>query len=118
MAVTFDTTLYLATLVARSYQIQKKITSSFMLTRVSTSCPILDSERFLAIDAEWIKMIEQDIEQVSSPDMDSYGLMFVVPKVSDGWKPVIDLSPLSEFFKTTKFRRNTTALVLLSVRPP
>ena len=61
-----------------------------MLTRVSMSCPTLDYKRFLALDSEVTKMVEQDIEKVSSSDMDFYGWMFMEPKSTD-------------------FRRNTTA---------
>ena len=45
-----------------------------------------------------------------------YSLLFLVEKASGGWKPVIDLSHLNEFVHLTRFKMETVASVLLSVR--
>ena len=45
-----------------------------------------------------------------------YSRLFLVEKVTEGWRPVIDLSHLNEFVLQTPFRMKTVASVLLSVR--
>ena len=45
-----------------------------------------------------------------------YSHLFLVEKVSGGWRPVIDLSHLSEFVHLTVFKMETVASILLSVR--
>ena len=42
--------------------------------------------------------------------------LFFVGKASGGWRPVIDLSHLNEFIQLTRFKMETVASVLLSVR--
>ena len=45
-----------------------------------------------------------------------YSRIFLVEKVSGGWRPVIDFSHLNEFVQLTPFKMETVASVLLSVR--
>ena len=45
-----------------------------------------------------------------------YSRLFLVEKVSGGWRLVIDLSHLNEFVQLTSFKMETVASVLLSVR--
>ena len=45
-----------------------------------------------------------------------YSRLFLVEKASGGWRPVIDLSHLSEFVQPTRFKMETVGSVLLSVR--
>ena len=45
-----------------------------------------------------------------------YSRLFLVEKASGGWRPVIDLSHLNEFVQLTRFKMETVASVLLSVR--
>ena len=42
---------------------------------------------------------------------------FVIPKVTGGWRPVIDLSRLNRFVRLSRFRMETSASVLQSLRP-
>ena len=56
------------------------------------------------------------LEIVSDPDPGFYSRLFLVEKSSDGWRPVIDLSPLNEFIQQTPFRMETPNSVLLAVR--
>ena len=55
------------------------------------------------------------LEIVPDPDPGFYSCLFLVEKVSGGWRPVIDLSPLNEFIRQTPFKIETAASVLLSV---
>ena len=45
-----------------------------------------------------------------------YSRLFLVEKASAGWRPVIDLFHLNEFIHLTRFKMETAASVLLSVR--
>ena len=45
-----------------------------------------------------------------------YSHLFLVEMASGGWRPVIDLSHLNEFIQLTRFKMETVASVLLSVR--
>ena len=45
-----------------------------------------------------------------------YSPLFLVEKVTRGWRSVIDLSHLNEFLRQTLFRMETVASVLLSIR--
>ena len=45
-----------------------------------------------------------------------YSPLFLVEKASGGWRPVIDLSHLNEFVQLTRFKMETVASVLFSVR--
>ena len=45
-----------------------------------------------------------------------YARMFVVPKASGGWRPIIDLSELNGYVKTTVFKMETVQSVLLAIR--
>ena len=45
-----------------------------------------------------------------------YSRFFLVEKASGGWRPVINLSHLNEFVQLTRFKMETVASVLLSVR--
>ena len=56
------------------------------------------------------------LEIVSDPDLGFYSRLFLVEKFSDGWRPVIDLSPLNEFIHQTPFRMETPNSILLAVR--
>ena len=56
------------------------------------------------------------LEIVSDPDPGFYSHLFLVEKSLGGWRPVIDLSPLSEFIRQTPFRMETPSSVLLAVR--
>ena len=45
-----------------------------------------------------------------------YSRLFLVEKASGDWRPVIDLSHLNEFVHLTRFKMETVASVMLSVR--
>ena len=45
-----------------------------------------------------------------------YSFLFLVEKVTRGWRPIIDLSHLNEFVLQTPFKMETVAFVLLSVQ--
>ena len=75
------------------------------------------SPRSLALRQEVEKMLSKDaLEIVLDPGPGFYSSLFLVEKVTGGWRPVIDLSHLNEFVLQTLFKMETVASVLLSVR--
>ena len=56
------------------------------------------------------------LEIARDPGPGFYSLLFLVEKASGGWRPVIDHSHLNEFVQLTRFKMETVASVLLSVR--
>ena len=57
------------------------------------------------------------IEEVQSPATGFYSRLFVVPKVTGGWRPVIDLSTLNSMVLTTKFKMETPRTVIEAIHP-
>ena len=62
-------------------------------------------------------MEKQAIELIRYPSPGFYSRMFLVPKSSGGWRPVIDLSPFNKAVQTTKFRMETPRTVLEALLP-
>ena len=56
------------------------------------------------------------LEIARDPGPGFYSRLFLVEKVTCGWRPVIDLSHLNDFVQLTPFKMETVASVLLSVR--
>ena len=75
------------------------------------------SPQSLALHQEVEKMLSRDaLEIVLDPGPGFYSHLFLVEKVTRGWRPVIDLSHPNEFVLQTPFQMETVASVLLSVR--
>ena len=73
----------------------------------------------------WAQALRQEVEVVLAkggleiardPGPVFYSRLFLVEKASGGWRSVIDLSHLNEFVHLTRFKMETVASVLLSVR--
>ena len=71
------------------------------------------------------QVLRQEIEAILAkgaleigrdPGPGFYSRLFLVEKASNGWRPVIDLSHLNEFVQLSRFKMETVASVLLSVR--
>ena len=76
------------------------------------------SLRFKALKESIESMIQKKaIELVPHPNTGFYSRMFVVPKATGGWRPVIDLSPFNRSVDTTKFRMETPRSVLEALLP-
>ena len=75
------------------------------------------SPRSLVLGQEHEKMLAKDaLEIVLDRGPGFYSCLFLVEKVTGGWRPVIDLSHLNEFVLQTPFKMETVASMLLSVR--
>ena len=56
------------------------------------------------------------IEPVKSHSEGFYSRLFLVLKKQGGWRPVINLAPLNNYLYVTKFKMETTASVIRSLR--
>ena len=71
----------------------------------------------MALEAEIQELILKGaVESAPLPSPGYYSLMFVVPKASGGWRPIIDLSHLNKFIKKTKFKMDTVKSTLEAIR--
>ena len=75
------------------------------------------SAKALALAQEVRTMLDKNaLEIVENQSPGFYSRLFLVEKATGGWRPVIDLSPLNLFVRQTKFRMETVALVMASIR--
>ena len=89
------------------------------LSRTPVSFPTYrgGSPRAQALRQEVEAMLDKEtLEIARDPGPGFYSGLFLVEKVSDGWRPVIDLSHLNNFIQLTSFKMETAASVLLSAR--
>ena len=72
-----------------------------------------------ALDLEILSLIKKGAVQVvmnqTSPGF--YGRLFVVPKASGGWRPVLDLSTLNTFLEAKHFRMETASSIRDAMQP-
>lgn len=79
----------------------------------------LDSEKCCALEKEVSALLEKEATEKVLPPFSPgfYNRLFVVPKASGGWRPVLDVSALNLFVKKTKFVMETTQSMLSSLLP-
>lgn len=72
-----------------------------------------------ALDLEVQGLVSKGaVERVRDPHTPGfYGRLFVVPKSSGGWRPVLDLSVLNRFLQVGHFKMETAASIRNSIRP-
>ena len=74
------------------------------------------SPRFAAVQEAVDNMIKKGaIEEAPIPSRGFYNRLFVVPKASGGWRPVIDLSNQNQWVSKTKFHMETPSTVLAAI---
>ena len=62
-------------------------------------------------------LVEKEAIEIAPPSPGFYSRLFVTPKVTGGWRPVIDLSRLNGWVELSSFRMETAQAVLQSLRP-
>ena len=75
-----------------------------------------DSERGKALQGEVTALLHKCAVEYAPSTPGFYSRLFVVPKATRGFRPVIDLSFLNRHVITTKFRMETVRTVLAAVR--
>ena len=88
------------------------------LSRIPVSFPTYRAgSRSQALRQEVEGMLAKGALEIAlDPGSGFYNRLFLVEKASGGWRPVISLSHLNEFVQLTRFKMETVASVLLSVR--
>ena len=81
--------------------------------------PPRDPSARASLDEEVCSLLSKGaVETVSNPlSPGFYGRIFVVPKTSGGWRPVLDLSTLNQFLVDHSFRMETPASVRDAIHP-
>ena len=74
------------------------------------------SIRGLALTAAVSDLLAKEAIELAPPSPGFYSRLFVTPKVTGGWRPVIDLSRLNDFVDVSHFYMETTQTVLQSLR--
>ena len=74
------------------------------------------SERGRILHEEVQGLLQKGAVEPASPGPGFYSRIFVVPKATGGFRPVIDLSSLNTFILRTKFRMETSASVMSAIR--
>ena len=66
-----------------------------------------------ALEGEVLSLLRKEaVEELQAPYSPGfYGRIFVVPKATGGWRPVLDLSPLNRFLRRIRFRMETAVSV-------
>ena len=70
----------------------------------------------LALTAAVSDLLAKEAIELAPPPPGFYSRLFVTPKVTGGWHPVIDLSRLKGFVDVSHFHMETTQTVLQSLR--
>ena len=77
--------------------------------------PASDVVRFVLAE-EVASLLEKQAIQVFITSPGFYGHLFVVPKSSGGWRPVLDLSSLNRFLRKIPLRMETAASIREAIR--
>ena len=75
------------------------------------------SIRGLALNTAIVDLHEKGAIELAPPSPGYYSRLFVTPKVTGGWLPVIDLSRLNRSVRVSHFHMETQQSVLQSLRP-
>ena len=81
----------------------------------SPSCPVAAAALDDEVRALLAKGAVEELLPPVSPGF--YGRIFVVPKATGGWRPVLDLSPLNRYVSKIRFRMETAWSVRSAIQP-
>ena len=85
-------------------------------TPLPFSLPV-DKGRLQALEQEVNNLLSKGaVEAVDPSTAGFYGRLFVVPKHTGGWRPVLDLSPLNVYLEKIPFDMETAASIRRAVR--
>ena len=71
----------------------------------------------LALSDAVSALVEKEGIEIAPPSPGFYSCLFVTPKITGGWRPVIDLSRLNGWVELSHFHMETAQSVLKSLRP-
>ena len=90
---------------------------SFAAPTLSCSDPLPSYIRGLALSDAVSALVEKEAIEIAPSFPGFYSRLFVTPKVTGGWRPVIDLSRLNGWVELSSFHIETAQSVLQSLRP-
>ena len=99
------------------------VSGPFPFTAPSLSCSALPSQlqpqfhQGLTLSDAVSALVEKEVIEIAPPSPGFYSHLFVTPKVTGGWRPVIDLSRLKGWVELSSFHMETAQSVLQSLRP-
>ena len=100
------------------YKIQFSHEPTLLTSPLSMGAYQKGSDRYVALDKLVAQMLEKRatviVSDKSSPGY--YSRMFVVPKSTGGWRPIIDLSPLNKSIPAPHFKMETPQSIRASLR--
>ena len=100
-----------------------RVSDPFPIATSSLSCSDPPSQlqpqfhQGLALSDAVSALVEKEAIEIAPPSPGFYSRLFVTPKVTGGWRPVIDLSRLNGWVELSSFRMETAQSVLQSLRP-
>ena len=100
------------------YGYQIPFRSRPFLSRVPIPLPSYspNSIRELALSNAASALVEKEALEIAPPSPGFYSCLFFTPKVTGGWRPVIDLSRLNSWVELSSFHMETAQSVLQSLR--
>ena len=75
-----------------------------------------NSIRGLALSDAVSALVEKEAIEITPPSPGFYSSLFVTPKVTGGWRPVVDLSRLNGWVDISHFHIETAQTMLQSLR--
>ena len=82
---------------------------------IFSTCP--GSMKTDALHQEVLELINKSAIELAPNNPGFFSRLFVVPKASGGWRPVIDLSTLNKYVICNPFKMETPRSVLAATRP-
>ncbi|XP_064120156.1 uncharacterized protein LOC135224760 [Macrobrachium nipponense] len=106
-------------ILREGYKIPFYTKPSIVLDPLDLTANYKDSNKRFALKEQIeLMLLKKAIEPVSPQENPGfYNRLFLVPKSSGGWRPVLDISALNAFVVKTKFTMETTQSVLSALRP-
>ena len=106
---------WVSRVLRHGYQIPFLCKPPLTATPVAFSTYQPQTPRFQALEEAIETMKTKQAIEPADGRRGFYSRMFVVPKATGGWRPIIDLSPLNKMVQLTKFRMETPQQVLAAV---
>ena len=108
---------WIVQVVSEGYKIPFLLPPPLSVSPVALTAYQPGSERFRALEEEVTALIEKGaIVPVSDSVPAFYNRLFVVPKATGGWRPVLDVSRLNKFVDLTSFSMESSRSVLNAIR--
>lgn len=103
---------WVLSVLRRGYRIPLSAIPPLSPRTLSFTSYLRDTNRDMALSEEIAALLRKEAVEEAPLSPGYYSRVFVVPKASGGFRPVIDLSHLNQYVKQSKFRMETPRSVL------